>query len=174
MREPANGSMLRAEQAPSEGGETWFANMYAAYEALPETTKLKIENLKATYSQVKSYSLIDPKRKPLGDEQTRHLPDVTHPLVRTHPESGRKALFTGMRGSLGAMVEGLGPEQSVEFLEELRAFATQSQFSYCHQWRPGDAILWDNRCTMHRATMFDDALGPRLCYLTTLAGEVPY
>ena len=174
MREPANGSMLRAEQAPPTGGETWFASMYAAYEALPETTKLKIENLKATYSQVKSYSLIDPKRKPLGDEQARHLPDVTHPLVRTHLESGRKALFTGMRGSLGAMVEGLGPEQSVEFLEELRAFATQPQFSYCHQWRPGDVILWDNSCTMHRATLFDDSLGSRLCYRTTLVGEVPY
>ena len=166
--------MLRAEQAPSQGGETWFANMYAAYEALPETTKLKIENLKATYSQVKSYSLIDPKRNPLDDKEARYLPDVSHPLVRTHPESGRKALFAGMRGSLGAIVEGMGAEESVEFLEELRAFATQPQFSYCHQWSPGDAILWDNRCTMHRATLFDDALGPRLCYRTTLAGEVPY
>ncbi len=174
MREPANGSMLRAEQAPPEGGDTWFANMSLAYEALPKSKKRQIDGLCATYSQVKSYTQLDPNRKPLSEEKARHLPDVTHPLVRTHPETGRKALFTGMRGSLGATVEGMGADEGVEFLEDLRAFATQPEFIYCHRWRPGDAILWDNRCTMHRATVFDDSLGPRLCYRTTLVGEVPY
>ena len=174
MREPANGSMLRAEQAPPTGGETWFANMYMAYDSLSEATQHQIDGLQTTYSQVKSYTLLASTRMPLSEEEKRHLPDVTHPLARTHPETGRKALFAGMRGSLGATVDGMDEDASVAFLEDLRAFATLPQFTYCHWWRSGDVILWDNRCTMHRATMFDDSLGPRLCYRTTLAGEVPY
>ena len=71
-------------------------------------------------------------------------------------------------------VDGMKEEEGVDFLEELRSFATQSQFTYAHQWRPGDAILWDNRCTMHRATIFPDELGRRLCYRTTTEGGAPY
>ena len=174
MREPANGSMLGAEQAPPTGGETWFANMYMAYDKLSEATKRQIDGLQTTYSQVKSYTLLDSTRAALSKEEKQHVPDVTHPLVRTHPETGRKALFAGMRGSLGSKVDGMNEDESVAFLEDLRVFATQQQFTYKHQWRPGDVVLWDNRCTMHRATLFDDSLGSRLCYRTTLAGEVPY
>ena len=174
MEKPATGSLFRAEQAPLKGGETWFANMYAAYDALPDSSKQRIDGLRATYSEVKSWNVIDPELKPLTEEEKRHFPDVTHPLVRTHPETGCKSLFAGMRGSQCSIVEGMGDDESVAFLDDLRAFATQARFTYRHQWRPGDVMLWDNRCTMHKATIFDDSLGPRLCYRTTIAGEVPY
>lgn len=174
MNKPATASILRAEEAPQNVGETWFANMYKAYDALPKIKRHQIDGLTATYSQARSFSLLDPSRRPLSKEEASQTPDVTHPLARTHPETGKKAIFAGMRGSVGAKVKGMGANQSVEFLEDLRSFATKLEFCYCHRWQPGDVILWDNRCTMHRASIFSDFEGQRLCYRTTIAGEVPY
>ena len=173
LKEPAGGSFFYAKEAPEKGGETWFANMTKAYEALPEDKKIALVDRKCEYSQQKTLQILNPERPPLTDKQKRDLPDVSHPMVRVHPETGRTALFVGLRGTPACCVDGMEAQEGIEFLEDLRTFATQSQFTYAHQWRPGDAILWDNRCTMHRATVFPDELGRRLCYRVTLEGGVP-
>ena len=173
LREPAGGSFFYAKEAPEKGEETWFANMTKAYEALPEDKKTALVDRKCAYSQLKTLQLLNPERPPLTDKQKRELPDVSHPMVRVHPETGRKALFVGLRGTPACCVDDMEEEEGVDFLEGLRTFATQPQFTYAHQWRPGDAILWDNRCTMHRATVFPDEIGRRLCYRVTLEGGVP-
>ena len=174
LKEPAGGSFFYAKEAPENGGETWFANMTKAYEALSEEKKSTLSVRRCTYSQIKTLQILNPELPPMTDEQKRALPDVTHPMVRVHPETGRTALFVGLRGTPACCVDGMKEGEGVEFLEELRSFATQPQFTYSHQWRPGDAILWDNRCTMHRATVFPDEIGRRLCYRTTIEGGVPF
>jgi taurine dioxygenase len=174
LKKPAGGSFFYAMEAPEKGGETWFANMTKAYEALPEDKKAALADRRCEYSQQKTLQILNPELPPLTDEQKRALPDVSHPMVRVHPETGCTALFVGLRGTPACRVDGMSESEGIEFLEELRAFATQSQFTYAHQWRPGDAMLWDNRCTMHRATVFADELGRRLCYRTTTEGGAPY
>ena len=170
----AGGSFFYAKEAPESGGETWFANMTIAYEALSEDKKTTLVDRGCKYSQQKTLQILNPERPPLTDKEKRELPDVSHPMVRVHPETGRSALFVGLRGTPACCVDEMEGQEGIDFLEELRSFATQSQFTYAHQWRSGDAILWDNRCTMHRATVFPDELGRRLCYRTTTEGGVPY
>ena len=175
LKEPAGGSFFYAKEVPEEGGETWFANMTKAYEALPEDKKNALSARKCTYSQLKTLQILNPELSPLTAKQKRAMPDVAHPMVRVHPETGRKALFVGLRGTPACSVEDMAEDEGIEFLEGLRSFATQPQFTYMHQWRPGDAVLWDNRCTiMHRATVFPDELGRRLCYRTTTEGGLPF
>ena len=174
LKAPAGGSFFYAKEAPEEGGQTWFANMTKAYEQLPEDKKTELLERRCEYSQQKTMQILNPELPPLTDEQKRALPDVTHPMVRVHPETGRTALFVGLRGTPACRVYGMQEQEGIEYLEELRSFATQPQFTYAHQWRPGDAMLWDNRCTMHRATVFPDEHGRRLCYRTTTEGGAPY
>ena len=174
LKESAGGSFFYAKEVPEEGGETWFANMTKAYEALPEDKKNALSARKCTYSQLKTLQILNPELPPLTAKQKRAMPDVAHPMVRVHPETGRKALFVGLRGTPACSVEDMAEDEGIEFLEGLRSFATQPQFTYTHQWRPGDAVLWDNRCTMHRATVFPDELGRRLCYRTTTEGGLPF
>ncbi len=174
LKKPAGGSFFYAKEAPAKGGETWFANMTKAYQALSADKKAALEDRKCKYSQQKTLQLLNPELPPLTEKQKRDLPDVSHPMVRVHPETGEAALFVGLRGTPACHVEGMTELEGIEFLEALRAFATQPEFTYAHQWRPGDAILWDNRCTMHRATVFPDELGRRLCYRTTIEGGAPY
>jgi hypothetical protein len=88
--------------------------------------------------------------------------------VRTHAETGEKSLFVGILDTREASVEGMSKAEGIKFLDDLKSFATQPQFTYTHQWQPGDSILWDNRCTMHRASKFPDANGRRICYRVTL------
>ena len=174
LKEPAGGSFFYAKEVPEESGETWFANMTKAYEALPEDKKNALSARKCTYSQLKTLQILNPELPPLTAKQKRAMPDVAHPMVRVHPETGRKALFVGLRGTPACSVEDMAEDEGIEFLEGLRSFATQPQFTYTHQWRPRDAVLWDNRCTMHRATVFPDELGRRLCYRTTTEGGLPF
>ena len=175
LTEPAGGSFFYAKEVPEKGGDdTWYANLTKAYDALPEDTKGKLECRRWRYSQVETFERHGFNRKPLTEDVKRKLPDVNHPFVRTHPETGQKALFVGILDTRGASVDGMSSEEGIEFLDELKSFATQPELTYAHQWRPGDCILWDNRCTMHRATNFPDANGRRLCYRVTLEGGVPY
>ena len=174
LKEPAGGSFFYAKEVPEESGETWFANMTKAYEALPEDKKNALSARKCTYSQLKTLQILNPELPPLTAKQKRAMPDVAHPMVRVHPETGRKALFVGLRGTPACSVEDMAEDEGIEFLEGLRSFATQPQFTHTHQWRPRDAVLWDNRCTMHRATVFPDELGRRLCYRTTTEGGLPF
>ena len=175
MTEPAGGSFFYAKEVPEKGGDdTWYTDLTKAYDALSDDMKSKLEGLRWTYSHIKTIKRHAHDYKPMTKDRERELPDVTHPFVRTHPETGQKVLFVGILDTRESMVDGMSKEEGVEFLDELKAYATQPQFTYTHQWTPGEAILWDNRCTMHRGSIFPDANGRRLCYRVTLEGGVPY
>ena len=175
LTEPAGGSFFYAKEVPEKGGDdTWYANLTKAYDALSEDMKSKLEGLKWTYSFIKTHKRNAYDNEPMTKDHERNLPDVTHPFVRTHPETGQKVLFVGILDTRDTSVDGMSREEGVEFLDELKAYATQPQFTYTHQWRPGDCVLWDNRCTMHRGSIFPDTNGRRLCYRVTLEGGVPY
>lgn len=172
LPEPSSGSLLLAREVPDEGGDTLFANMYAAYDALSPQMKQRIDVLRILVSRVKAWPVSYPHRPPLSEEEKARLPDVVHPLVRTHPVTGRKSLFIG--GNVVWEIVGMAFDDGRRLLDELRAHATREEFCYRHTWRVGDAVLWDNRCTMHSATPFDEARYRRVMHRTTLAGSVPY
>ena len=174
IKEPAGGSLFYAKEVPDGGGDdTWYANLTKAYDALSEDMKSKLEDLKWTYSHVTTAKRHAHDYKPMSKEQEEALPDVTHPFVCTHPETGQKVLFVGILDTRESLVDGMSKEEGVKFLDEIKTYATQPQFTYTHQWTPGDAILWDNRCTMHRGSIFPDSNGRRLCFRVTLEGGVP-
>jgi alpha-ketoglutarate-dependent 2,4-dichlorophenoxyacetate dioxygenase len=148
----ATWSMLHARIIPPSGADTQFADTRAAYDALPEQTKTKIENLVAEHS-------IWHSRAKLGgytptEQERKDRPPAQHLLVRRHPGSGRKALYIASHAS---HILGWPVEEGRALLGELLDFATQPRFVYAHQWRLGDLVIWDNRCTMHRATPFESA-----------------
>jgi alpha-ketoglutarate-dependent taurine dioxygenase len=163
--------LLYAREVPPEGGDTLFTNMYAAYEALPEEKKKRIDGLRVLHSRVKAYPLSYPERAPMTEEEKARVPDVTHLLVRTHPEAGRKALFVG--GNVAWEIVGLPLAEGQALIRELREFAIQERFVYRHHWKLGDAILWDNRSTMHCATAFDEERYRRVMHRTTVEGDEP-
>jgi len=168
---PSAGSLLYGLQVPPEGGDTLFANMYAAYDALSDAMKRRIDDLETVCSRVKAWPVSYPGRPPLTDEQKAKLPDIVHPLVRMHPETGRKSLYIG--GNVVWAVVGMPYEEGRALLDELRAHATEGRFTYRHRWRKGDAVIWDNRCTLHTATPFDEDRYDRLMHRTTMRGSIP-
>ena len=175
LPEPAGGSFFYAKEVPEKGGDdTWYANLTKAYDALSEDMKSKIENRRWGYSHTLTQERHAHDYKPMTEDEKRKFPDVSHPFVRSHPETGQKALFVGILDTRESSIDGMSKEEGIEFLEELKSFATQPQFTYTHQWRPGDSILWDNRCTLHRGSNFPDSNGRRLCYRVTLEGGLPY
>jgi len=175
MAEPAGGSYFYAKEVPEKGGDdTWYANLTKAYDALSDNMKSKLVGLRWTLNNVERTKRHAPAYKTTTKEGEKKLPDVTHPFVRTHPETGQKVLFVGVLDTREASVDGMSNVEGIDLLEELKSFATQPQFTYAHQWQPGDSILWDNRCTMHRGSNFPDSNGRRLCYRVTLEGGLPY
>jgi alpha-ketoglutarate-dependent 2,4-dichlorophenoxyacetate dioxygenase len=144
-------SMLSARVVPSEGADTEFADMRAAYDALDDGMKASLEGLQAHHSIAHS-------RQTLGFEfsadEEEKLKGAIHPLVRTNPRTGRRSLYLASHAS---RIVGWPVPEGRLLLGELTEHATQRQFVYRHAWRPGDLVIWDNRCTMHRATRFDDA-----------------
>ncbi len=173
-RDTAAGSMFYAKQVPPEKGDTHFASMTAAYAALPEEKKAQIDRLRCNYSLIRDLAIVWPDRPVPTPEQQAATPDVKHPIVRTHPDTGKKALFLGFRGTDAAEMENMPIEDGRRLLDELREFATAPRFVYTHQWKTGDVMFWDNRCTLHRATMFDVDKYDRLCYRVTVKSEAPY
>jgi alpha-ketoglutarate-dependent 2,4-dichlorophenoxyacetate dioxygenase len=164
---PAKYSLLRAVSVPSRGGNTEFAYMPGAYDALDDDTKREIEDLVCEHSQIFS-------RQQLGftdftDEERARFAPVRQRLVRTHPGTGRKSLY--LSSHAGSIVGWPVPEARA-FLRDLVEHATQRQFVYAHRWRVGDLVMWDNRQTMHRARPFP-AHEPRDMRRTTLMGEAP-
>lgn len=149
---PAAYSLLHAHEVTPEGGETQLVDTRAAYDALPEKLKQRIEGLIAEHS-------IFTSRAKLGftefsDEERRTLPPVHRPLVRVHPGSGRKALYLASHAS---HIVGWPVPDGRMLIRELIEHATQPQFVYTHRWAIGDLIIWDNRCTMHRGRPYDEA-----------------
>jgi alpha-ketoglutarate-dependent 2,4-dichlorophenoxyacetate dioxygenase len=146
----ATWSMLHARTIPPDGADTEFVDTRAAYDALPDPTKARIETLVAEHS-------IWHSRSKLGnyvptEEERKARPPARHPVVRQHPGSGRKALYIASHAS---HILGWPEAEGRALLNELIEFATQPRFVYAHQWRQGDLVIWDNRCTMHRATPFE-------------------
>jgi putative 2-oxoglutarate oxygenase len=172
LRRPPSGSLLWAKEVPPDEGDTCFANMIAAYDALDPVTQRRVAGLRIRFSRVRAYALYHPERPPLSDDEKVRLPDVEHPLVRTHPETGRKALYVGGEQHGGSVV-GMPRDEGDALMRELRAFATQPRFVYEHRWRVGDAILWDNRSTMHCALPFDEERHRRMMYRLQIAGDEP-
>ena len=160
-------SLLHAMVVPSRGADTEFADMRAAYDSLPLKTKQLIEKLVVEHSTYYSRSLIGYKFTP--EELTRRTATPQY-LVQTHPSSGRKSLYLAAHAS---HVIGWPEEKGRALLRELTAHATQPQFVYTHQWRAGDLVVWDNRCTMHRATPFPDTNERRDLRRTTVRGDLP-
>jgi alpha-ketoglutarate-dependent 2,4-dichlorophenoxyacetate dioxygenase len=150
-RLPARASLLYARSIPPIGGHTEFADERAAYDALPEATKRRVDSLVAEHSIFNSRARLGFSN--FSDEERQGMPPVPQVLVRTIPESGRKSLYLA---SHAGRIFGLPETEGRALIEELVAHATQRQFVYTHRWRVHDLIIWDNRCTMHRGTDFDD------------------
>jgi taurine dioxygenase len=162
---PAMASMLYAIEIPSKGGNTLFANAYTAYETLPAELKRRIEDRKA----VNAYDY-DTGATIRGGDVPADAPSYAHPVVRTHPATGRKALYVNRL--MTRRIEGLPPQESEELLNLLFDHQERPEFIYEHVWRPGDILMWDNRCTLHARTDFS-ADERRLLRRVTILGEKP-
>jgi len=172
LPEPSLGSVFRCLECPTEGGETAFVSMAAAYDALPSALRRKLDGLDAVYDYVWSYERRHAAiRGPLTEAQKAKTPPMTHPAVRAHPETGRPAIF--LSDIWVRRFEGLTEEESQAILREVMAVAARPEAEYAHKWRPGDIVLWDNRSTMHRACPYDAESERRLMHRTTIAGDRP-
>ena len=169
MEEPPTGSLLYSLEVPPEGGDTGFCNMYKALESLPADLRRRIDGLSVKHdSSTNSGGYLRHGSKPVAD--VRECPGAVHPMVCTHPESGRKSLFVGRRRY--AYVMGLPVEESEKLLDEVWAHATRKEHTWHHRWRVGDVLMWDNRCTMHRRDAFDPA-ARRVMHRTQIKGGKP-
>lgn len=166
---PPAGSFLRAIEVPPSGGATYFLNMYSAYETLPADLKQRIAGLQAIHAM--THSSAGEPRKGFGTiTDVSQVPGPRHPLVRTHPDTGRKCLFLGRR--LNAYICGLPVAESEALLDQLWVHATQPRFTWRQDWQVGDLIIWDNRCAMHRRDPFDPS-SRRLMHRTQTKGTRP-
>jgi alpha-ketoglutarate-dependent 2,4-dichlorophenoxyacetate dioxygenase len=164
---PARCSLLSAREIPPVGGETEFADLRAAYDALPEEKRRALEGLVVEHSIFRSRSLIGFTE--FNEEIRRELPPVQQLLVRRHPGSGRKTLYLASHAS---HIVGRPVEEGRKLIEELVQFATRPQFVYSHRWRVGDLVMWDDRCTMHRGRPYDDTKYRRDMHRTTVSDEL--
>jgi taurine dioxygenase len=160
---PAKATMLYAIEIPSQGGDTLFSNAYAAYETLPDDIKQRIAGRRA----LNAYTTDTTLRTASYDDARS---SCWHPVVRTHPATGRKALYVNRL--MTREIEGLPREESEAILEKLFDHLEQPKFIYEHVWRPGDILMWDNRCTLHARTDFP-AGERRLLRRVTILGEKP-
>ena len=166
-RKPALGSFLFAKEIPADGsGDTLFCDMAAAYEALLPNMKERLDGLQGMHICNHSHYAFS-----LSDEQRDRLPGNRHPIVRTHPETGRKAVYLG--GKILKYVMDMDARGSAELLAELYTHCTSDAFVYCHKWTAGDVVFWDNRCTMHFAQPYDAKIYTRHMHRTTVQGHVP-
>jgi alpha-ketoglutarate-dependent 2,4-dichlorophenoxyacetate dioxygenase len=165
---PAKYSLLSARVIPGSGGNTEFADMRAAYESLDDATKAEIEDLVTEHSNGYSRETIGFPKEDYGAHNQDKLRPVRHRLVRTHPVTGRKSLY--LSAHIGTIVGWPVPEARA-FIRDLTEHATQPQFTYAHQWRVNDLVIWDNRTTMHRARRYNDLHEIRDMRRTTIRGD---
>jgi taurine dioxygenase len=171
-KRPSLGSLFLCRESPPEGGETEFASMFAAYDALDEATRSWLQGKVGIHDYADFYARTYSHLPPMTPEQKAKVPPVEHPMIRTHPETGRQALFF-CEAQVREIV-GVPKEEGRRRLIELEAHATRPEFVYTHKWRPGDLVFWDNRSSMHRARPFDDKTYRRLMHRTTIAGDAPF
>lgn len=167
ISDPPKASMLYALQVPPRGGDTGFVNMYRAYEGLPELLKRRIEGLKLKHDGTYNSGGYVRLGVEAVDDPVNSVGAV-HPLVCSHPESGRRALYLGRRRN--AYIVGMRLSESEAMLDEIWSCATRDELTWYNQWRVGDLVMWDNRCTMHRRDSFD-AGDRRIMHRTQIKGE---
>jgi taurine dioxygenase len=170
---PSLGSLLHAKELPAEGGDTLFADQHAAYEALPQALKDRLEGLRAEHSYLLHYETLrakSPWRPALSPEQIAEVQPAVHPVVTTHPGNGRKALFVSEHFT--SRILGLAEDESRDLLQQLFAHSVQPQFVYRHRWQPHDMVFWDNRSVLHLAAGTPAHLRRKL-YRTTVEGDTP-
>ncbi|MFJ4141925.1 TauD/TfdA dioxygenase family protein [Pseudomonas sp. NPDC089734] len=171
---PSLGSMLHAQELPSEGGDTLFADMHLAWETLPQHLRDAVEGRSAIHSYTSRYLDGDNAaswRPALTPEQLAQVAEVTHPIVRTHPENGRKALFVSE--NFTTRIVGLPEDESRRILAEIYAHCTRPEHVYRHKWQPHDMVFWDNRSLIHLAAGCPTHLRRKL-YRTTIQGDAPF
>jgi alpha-ketoglutarate-dependent taurine dioxygenase len=171
LKEPPAISILHGIEVPPSGGETWFASMQAAYDFLPQETKAKLHGLRVIISRVQSRPYNYPQKPPVTPEERAAWPDMPQPLVRTHPVTGRKALYIG--GNVPWRIEGMAQEESAPLITGLQHFSIADHFVYIHHWQAGDVVIWDNRNSIHRATAYDETAHRRHMHRTTVMGDRP-
>ncbi|AVS89765.1 taurine dioxygenase [Paracidovorax avenae] len=170
---PSLGSLLHAQELPGEGGDTLFADQHAAYDALPAALRRVIGPLRAEHSYLARYEELrarSPWRPALTPAQIAEVAPAVHPVVRTHPETGRRALFVNEHFT--TRIVGLPEDESRALLAELFAAAIKPEFVYRHVWQPHDLVFWDNRSVQHLAAGTPDSERRKL-YRTTVEGDLP-
>ncbi|MUH00766.1 TauD/TfdA family dioxygenase [Scytonema sp. UIC 10036] len=169
---PSSGSLLHALEVPPEGGDTYWLNLNLAYEELDEATKQRIAKLQLITYNPFLRDRDRPKSKYRFDKSIPLIsPVFPHPLVRTHPESGRKILYLGYTTEVE--IVGLDPQEGSELIEQLRQHLNQPQFYYKHKWSVGDIVYWDNQATLHYRQAFDPSYR-RVMKRVSLAGSRPF
>lgn len=167
---PPKATMLYAVRLPSRGGDTQYANMALAYDELPEATKQRIAPLRAIHVYQSRHSAR--KLMELSSEAKQEVPAaVVHPLVRTHPESGRKAIYLNPIRNEGIL--GMDEGEALSLLAELLAHASAPRYEYRHRWQEGDLVMWDNRSLLHKANGDYDMSEMRYLYRLMLQGDRP-
>jgi taurine dioxygenase len=167
LQQPPKASILYALEVPPSGGNTYFCNMYRAYESLPEELKQRIATMLLKHDGTYNSGGYVRQGVTAADDPTTS-PGEYHPLVCTHPETKRRLLYLGRRRN--AYIKGLPLAESESLLDQLWSYATREEFAWHNEWRVGDLVLWDNRCTMHRRDPFD-ATSRRIMHRTQIKGE---
>jgi alpha-ketoglutarate-dependent 2,4-dichlorophenoxyacetate dioxygenase len=161
---------LYAVKLPPQGGDTEFANTAMSYAALPEAIKTRIAGLRVVFYWGASARKLD--NIPRSEAELREHPPIDHPLVRTHPETGDRALYLGNHAS---HILGMAEAEGAALLDELLQHTTKPEFVYTHGWRIGDLVMWDNRCLLHRAVAnYEMGRYPRVLHRSVVRGTVPY
>jgi taurine dioxygenase len=170
QRVTGHATIIYSEIVPETGGETHFCDMYGAYERLSPEWKARIASLRAVhnldFSRTRRHG-----EDPMTEAQRKAVPPVDHPIVRTHPDTGRKCVFLGDHAEY---VVGMAYDEGRDLIEELNALIVHPDLVYEHHWRPGQLLVWDNRCVTHRATEYDPATQRRVIRRCTVLGEVPH
>lgn len=169
MPRTGQATIIYSEIAPEEGGETHFCDMYGAYDRLSPAWKARLAGMRAVhnldFSRTRRHGV-----DLMTEEQKRAVPPVDHPVIRTHPETGRKAVFLGDHAEY---IQGMDYDEGRALIEEVNAMIVHPDLTYRHRWTPGELIVWDNRCLLHRATEYDTATQRRVIRRCTVLGEVP-
>jgi len=168
---PPLGSVLKCVTAPEFGGDTMWASMYAAYEALSDKMQHLLSELVAIHDTARTFSRSDYKTEHLGGKQAPKVLATEHPVVRTHPETGRKGLF--VNSIFTASIKGMKPAESSALLNFLYRHIETPDFACRFRWRPNSIAMWDNRCTQHRVCA-DNVRAPRRMERITIDGDRPF
>jgi taurine dioxygenase len=176
---PTAYTFLYGLEVPRAGGDTWFASTYLSYEALPEERRRALDPLKVVHSYERLYAARRAKLAAEGkdpyadltDRQREQATSAVHPMVRTHPSTGRRGLYLGTMAI--ERVVGMEQEEGLRLVEELLEHSISPPFRYDHRWRPKDVVVWDNRGLLHSASPYDKERERRLVYRLSIEGERP-